>query len=678
MAQNSSTDRLSELVNRVDSLVAHHVSYQPINTGEIFTGNMNELFISDYTTSDSYEVKVIEAEQEKLARDLGLDLNAGYLENLEQGVFNVEGIFYRRRAQMELEWDILNNGYLDNRHEIRELENEKKIARFEHSNRYKADEIDSLRFAFKKYFNQREASIIRNYLKMLEDRHQVAVELYELNYKPWEEVIEITSMRAQAQVELDNLLAVNRQFADIELAVSEGAALPLLNIDLNKLLEAGQFETLQDSIFSEQIGKINNEYNAWRDISLSTFVRYNYYNSSSDINLSSINNREYFSVGLNISVPLPLLRSNNNKIAEARENQLNAELTRSKNKSRQDLYADYSRYQDKLQEYVESYKDYLQLQTRIDKQHQREALNDPSYSPLVVFELLTKRVETARALLDAKQDMYEILVSLKQQVPGSEFNEFLFSVDPDSYFSHKQSISSTAAYLWSATFAKVSNENLIDYLSEKQIDRVLLSTGVEPSLKEKAASFIELAGTKGLQVELMIGDNNLLLPGHEEEMANIFKEAKALNAAGVHLDVEPHVRNDWDSRKEEYKDLYLQLIKRADKLAESQGVSLSISIPVFYDSIISKLKTYTDTIFVMAYGINSIDKLKEKLKDELEATGETLTISLRPDDFENLEDLESFITDMKDETGIKAVALHDIESLMKLDNIEVTLNNYEE
>jgi len=677
-AQSEREERLSALIERVDSLVAHHSGTIPVLDERAFTGNIEDLFRVDYSSTGSYEVKVIEAEQEKLSRDLGLDLNAGYLENLEQGVFNVEGIFYRRRAQMELEWDILNNGYLDNRHEIRELENEKQIARYEYTGRQQADEIDSLHYAFQNHFNRRKASLVRDYLEILGDHHKIASELYQLNYKPWEEVIEVTSMRARAQVELDNLLASNSRFPDLKLQLSDDSDLPLLNIEINKLLEEGRFESLQDSIFIQQIGKIDNEYNSWRDISLSTFVRYNYYNSTSDVNLSNVRNREYFSVGVNLSVPLPLLRSSNNRIAEARENLLKAELTRSQNKSRQSIYADYSRYQDKLQQYLKNYEEFLQLQTHIGKQQQREDLNDPSYSPLVLFELLTERFEVANDLLATKQEMYEILVDLREQVPNSEFSEFLYSIKPDDYFGDSRQASSRAAYLWSSTFSTTPNGKLVNYLKKKQVNRLLLSTGTDSTLMEKASSFVKIADLQGIAVELMIGDNNLLMPGHDEELRNMFRRAKALDAAGVHLDVEAHTRSDWDSREGEYKERYLQMVEKANKLADNHGLSLSVSVPVFYDSIIKEIAAHTDEIYVMAYGLNSAVSIKEKLSKELKVSGGSLTIALRPEDFGTSEDFESFVEKLAQEVNANAAAIHDIEALMKLDKFEVTLNSYEE
>lgn len=673
-AQNDREAQLSNLIEKVDSLVVLHGSTKSIPVGQDFTGDLKDLFSLDYSDTVSYEVSVIEAEQEKLSRDIGLDLNAGYLENLEQGVFNVEGIYYRRRAQMELEWDILNNGYLDNRHEVRELENEKQIARHEFAARQQNDEIDSLQFAFQNHFNSRKASLLRDYLAILDDQHRIATELYQLNYKPWEEVIEVTSLRARAQVELEDLLSANRQFADLKLPVTDENNLPLLNIDLNKLLEEGRFESLQDSIFTQQVGKIDNEYNSWRDISLSTFVRYNYYNNTSDINLSNLRNREYFSAGLNLSVPLPLLRSSNKKIAEARENLLKAELARSKSKSSQRIYADYSRYQDKLQQYLSDYRQLLQLQTRIGKQQQREELGDPSYSSLVLLDLLAERIEAFKDLLATKQEMYEILVDLLEKVPNSDFSNFIFPIKPHDYFNQSDQTLSKTAYIWSSQFDDLSNYRLAEYFNRHQINYILLSTGKSPELRNKAATFVQVAKSRGVGIEWMIGDNELLMPGHDTELANIFRTGKDLGVAGIHLDVEPHARSDWDNRKEEYKTLYLEMLGKAKKLADDYGLTLSVSIPVFYDSIIAEIADLTDDIYVMAYGLVDSDEIKAKLKEELSATKGAVSIALRPEDFKSLRDFEAFVEKLNREMDVSAFAIHDMEALMKLDNSEVTLN----
>ena len=676
-AQNTTDKRLSSLISKVDSLVKNHISTVPINDSRESVKDLDDLFQIDTAPSRSYEVQVIDAEQKKLYRDLGLDLNAGYLENLEQGVFNVEGIFYRRRVQVELEWDILNNGYVDNRQEVKELENEKKVAGFKHKRLMESEEFDTLQFALQNYFNRQKYSITQSYLKILEDRHQVAAELHELNYKPWEEVIEVTSQKARAQVELENYRAFNRQFASTAVGLSADGKLPLVNIRLDKLLEGGQFKSLQDSITSEQIKKIGNEYSVWRDISLSTFVRYNYFNNSSDVNLSNLRNREYFSVGLNLSVPLPLLKTNNENIAQAREDLLNSELTRNKNKVRNELYSDYSRYQQRLQQYIQSYKTYLQLQTRIKKQQQREELEDPEYSPIQVLELLTERFKVAKELLDIKQAMYEIILDLHEQVPSKNFSQFLYRINTSDFLATTDTLN-RKVYMWSSTFAEQTNQELIKYLHEQRIQRVLLSIGPDTSLMEKASSFIEEARFNNISVEIMVGDNTLLQPGHDQEVMNIFKRTASLKAEGVHLDVEPHTNSDWDSREKEYKELYSKLIKRASDYSDEYGLSLSISIPVFYDSIISELVHYADEIYVMAYGTDNIESINNRIQKELEATHRNITIALRPEDFDNKQMFEAFMEKLARKTKVDAMAIHDLEALMNLYNTQVTVNDYEE
>ena len=111
-AQNATDERLSSLISKVDSLVKNHISVVPLPDDREPLKDLDNLFQIDISSPRSYEVQVIDAEQKKLSRDLGLDLNAGYLENLEQGVFNVEGIYYRRRAQVELEWAVASITWL--------------------------------------------------------------------------------------------------------------------------------------------------------------------------------------------------------------------------------------------------------------------------------------------------------------------------------------------------------------------------------------------------------------------------------------------------------------------------------------------------------------------------------------------------------------------------------------
>jgi hypothetical protein len=195
---------------------------------------------------------------------------------------------------------------------------------------------------------------------------------------------------------------------------------------------------------------------------------------------------------------------------------------------------------------------------------------------------------------------------------------------------------------------------------------------------EKASSFIEEARFNNISVEIMVGDNTLLLPGHDQEVMNIFKRTASLKAEGVHLDVEPHTNSDWDSREKEYKELYSKLIKRASDYSDEYGLSLSISIPVFYDSIISELVHYADEIYVMAYGTDNIESINNRIQKELEATHRNITIALRPEDFDNKQMFEAFMEKLARKTKVDAMAIHDLEALMNLYNTQVTVNDYEE
>ena len=123
--------------------------------------------------------------------------------------------------------------------------------------------------------------------------------------------------------------------------------------------------------------------------------------------------------------------------------------------------------------------------------------------------------------------------------------------------------------MWSATFEAIPNLTIVESLRQRQIGKLILSTGTDDTLHEKAEELVELAGQNQISVDLLIGDNELFMEGHQKELQQIFNRAARLGVSGVHLDVEPHTRNDWDSRKEEYLQRYVEFLNRADKLAES-------------------------------------------------------------------------------------------------------------
>jgi len=226
--------------------------------------------------------------------------------------------------------------------------------------------------------------------------------------------------------------------------------------------------------------------------------------------------------------------------------------------------------------------------------------------------------------------------------------------------------------MWSDTFGSYKNPLLLDYMSARNFDTILLSPGPDMiSGSEKLFSFVRSAEAIGISVELMKGSNVLIKEKNWGSINDFVKSARAFNANGIHLDVEPHTFDDWSQKRQYYLEQYTRMVQYAKRVAASHNLSLSISVPVFYDDILPELYPLVDKLYVMAYNISTVPKLKKRLAKELQLTGgnskeEKLVVALRPDDFVSQTQMEDFISQLNQQYGKLTFAVHDFETLIGL------------
>ncbi|MDV7397751.1 hypothetical protein RZS08_40500, partial [Arthrospira platensis SPKY1] len=102
----------------------------------------------------------------------------------------------------------------------------------------------------------------------------------------------------------------------------------------------------------------------------------------------------------------------------------------------------------------------------------------------------------------------------------------------------------------------------------------------------------------------------------------------------------------------------------AKKEADIFGLRLSLSIPVYFDPIVPDLVRLTDHLILMAYERTSIDRILRDLEVELRAIPtKQMSIALRPQDFDSLDQLYAFMDELDQRTGSARFVLHDYKSL---------------
>src|SRR5690625_6055182 len=111
----------------------------------------------------------------------------------------------------------------------------------------------------------------------------------------------------------------------------------------------------------------------------------------------------------------------------------------------------------------------------------------------------------------------------------------------------------------------------------------------------------------------MIGNNSLI---QQEELPQnleaIIALAGKLGVHAVHLDVEPHTFEDWRENREGYERDYIDMLRYIYPILQEQGISLSLSIPHFYDTILEEIKQYSDQVVVMVRSEEHTSELQSR------------------------------------------------------------------
>ena len=671
-AQSGRSDVLEKLIIHIDSTLSAKADYVRMADEKADIQVLDSLFDHrNFAVGDQYpSASMLENERQRTKNDWGLNLQAGYLQNLDQGVFDSEGIFYNRRYQMGLKWDVLSNGWQENQLKAKQLQREVKIERFEQREANREQRYQVLREHVLSVVRQEQKAIKKQYKELLTIKKNELKTLYDLGYKSWDEVLEISSKLSETEMvlntdtKLDSLGGKKR--------IHEKKVLPILSVDYEKLRDEAAHKPLRKKADSLLLKNTEDEYRRWRDISLSANLDYNYYDrSGQQLPLTNAQDREYFSFSVNLSVPLTVFKEGNKGYKEAQRQEIAYKNKRQDFAENNMLRQHFREYQELKNQYANTFNRYQrQLQRIRQKQTDRQNGNQ-EYDSSELLNLYLSQIEAMWQLSQTKEKIYDKLIRLSRFAPNSPLSNYA-SVWTPPKLAQKNNSSSTV-YMWSDTFDSYKNPLLLDYMSARNFDTILLSPGPEmASASDKLSSFMRSAEAIGISVDLMKGSNVLIEERNWDSIHDFAKNARAFNAKGIHLDVEPHTFDDWSQKREYYLQQYTKMVQYAENVADRYNLSLSVSVPVFYDRILPELYPLVDKLYIMAYQISTVPKMKKRLSEELQFTGddskegEKLVIALRPDDFVSQTQMEDFISQLNQQYGKLSFAVHDFETLIGL------------
>jgi len=669
--QQDTKAKLDRMIAELDSLVVVASKQAALDKPDPYLNDVYVLFNNSLENERKAPPSaVLENRKSQFRRDKGLNFEAGYLQNFDQGVFGAEGIYYNRRYQAGVRWDILKGGWLDHSRSVEALDREQEIRAINRERGIRQQQYHNLQTAVEAILNRQQINHLSNYQKLLATEQQRLRTLYDLGYKSWEEILSVVEQKSVITTELQTLRQHQQDLQTTQTDAALPSDLPVLELNLDPLLQEAQRNPEQARIDSLRLANIREQENPWRDIRVTANLDYNYYvNRSSQLVLNANGDREYFSLGLSASVPFTILSNSKEATVQAYEKDFsyeNAQETASKTNKLRTLAADYEQL---LVSYkAHYYKHFLLTEKALRAGLTRtDADGTVRYSPAATFDVLMKQFTVKRQLIEAKRNLYQKLLQLQEVVGQFPLAEYTSLWQPPKSLMDEPM--GTDIYLWSHTFELYPNELLWQYINSRDYQTVLLSPGKSDTAK--VLDFVREASASGKKVYLMKGQQNLIEESNWNQIGAFADYAKEVGANGIHLDVEPQTKDDWNQNRENYLSDYSAMVRKAREVTQRSGLRLSISIPVYFDDILSEICPNVDELYVMAYGSANSDKISERIAEEYEATrntGTDLKVVVRHEDFASKVQMVTLVQQIKEVYKQTMFAVHDLSRTINIED----------
>ena len=198
-----------------------------------------------------------------------------------------------------------------------------------------------------------------------------------------------------------------------------------------------------------------------------------------------------------------------------------------------------------------------------------------------------------------------------------------------------------ALYVHKKEFEKYPLGFFIQFCKVKNIKKVILSHSRKMD-DQKVKRFIELAHTNQLEVELMYSNTEWALKENHEKAIQRINEGLLMEPDGIHLDVEPHIMDNWRGNNFALLDDFVGLLKEVRSIHRLQ---FSVSVPVifpkeYYPQIMEKV----DDMHVMIYGKRDVAKVEKKLSELFEEKDyKKIFVAVRCTDFADELLLEEYV-----------------------------------
>lgn len=594
-------------------------------------------------------------------KNLGLRLAGSYMNNVKNGVLEDERGSFDNTMYVGVEWEILKEGWLQRRHDLEMLKLEEGANLILEERFSRRDGFEQLYYRTIYVFNVAKIRKLKQQIDTLSQYIDLAKKLYHYRLVSWEEILKLDQQKADTEKMLAVFSEYNKAYQPVPTISLPDAEkeLPVLEIEVYQIVREAEGDDFYDRAIAADREKYGKPNDPLLNVNLRAFARY-YRND-----MFTSRAGDSTAAGLYVRIPLPF-DAGQGEQARTIEQKLSEHNIR-----KMQIGALYQ-IQDICYEYGYKLKDFntfvykrALIEERLRREDVKRKCNDPSFNPINAMQMLSELNAVEFETLEVKQRLYLKLLELYRLTgPDLMFKNIRMVKEtrPPGKYRGERSI-----YIWSHTFNNQDNEFLFKYLKQQEVRGVMLSLG-ENTIREKLKTFVARLNGEGITVHALLGDNVMLQQKNRAKLEDRIEEARSLGFTGVHLDVEPHTLPDWRERKSELLADYVSMLKMVRACTVSKKLALTVSIPVFYPAeSLTEIYRLTDRVFVMAYEIRDMAIMKKRVREELEAGKEKVVIAIRTKDFAGRLELEDFAGKIVDRLGIEAIAIHDLQGMLELD-----------
>lgn len=597
-------------------------------------------------------------------KDLGFSITASYQRNSPTSFLDPEDIVvFRQKAQAGIDWDILKGGILENRRKAKTLNNEIEWLK---KSQYAQKSLRPFLITSQQVitnFNARKLTILQKRLELNNKHLELIEKLWALKHITKDNYLKVLQNKTDINGQFELYKSFSEQATKLSLRNNDTLNLPLLDIDFEKLISRIDYAILNsDSVLPNYIlENAKREASYLNDVQLKAYARYNYY----DVYTKNLPNRSFMSYGLNLSLPLTANQKDKQQLYLLNKQIDNYQQPQTEPGTEYLLLNYYYEYRYKLKKYfnlIEKRNLYTEL-LRTEKVKQE--YYDLEFNPNTALFILDDYWSIAVEMLDLHQDLYKLLINIKEKLPNTEIADFTLPITTKDNIKDSTFLPppTKAIYIWSKSLTNEASLKLLpDYITLNGFNQVVVSFKYDKTYLKTLNEFVSKIYPN--RISLLIGNNKLLKGGISVYLDSLSHAIPLEKVKSIHYDIEPHALDDFKANQEDYFKKYLQLLETGAVFCQEHNLQFEVSIPLHYpDYVLDKIFAVCDKVYLMAYESVDPDFILRKCEEEFKRGKAKVVIALRTKDFNTRANMDALFKKLE----FKNSAYHDIEGLIELD-----------